>query len=179
MKSPASALPALAIEPLSQAAFARFGDVIEAAAASATVAINDATAVRYPALATVDCQAEGGTAMISRCRAAARALPFDIRLLERHPLGSQAFIPLRPLAYLVVVAKDPGSPPRAFLATAGQGVNFHRGSWHHPLLALEPASEFLIVDRVGPGANCETVALDQCYQIARLDVASVRRSRRQ
>lgn len=167
MKPPFGELPALAIAPLSAAAFASFGDVIEATAASATVAINDATAVRYPALATVDCQAEGGTAMISRCRAAARALPFDIRLLERHPLGSQAFIPLRPLAYLVVVANDPGSLPRAFLATAGQGVNFHRGTWHHPLLALEPASDFLIVDRVGPGVNCETVVLDQIYRIER------------
>lgn len=163
--STTTVLPKLEVEALTATAFADFGDVIEAAAAGRAESMNDGSALRFPALAMIDCQAEGGTPVISQCRAEARALPFAISLLERHPLGSQAFIPLRPMRYLVVVASDPGCRPRAFLATAGQGVNFHRGTWHHPLLALEPSSDFLIIERVGPGTNCETLALSQTYCI--------------
>jgi ureidoglycolate lyase len=86
-------------------------------------------------------------------------------MLERHPLGSQAFIPQSKAAYLVVVAKSLTHRPRAFLASGGVGVNFRRGCWHHPLLALNTISDFIVIDRVGEGDNCEEVALSAIYQI--------------
>lgn len=154
----------LSIEALGAAAFAPFGDVIAAGDAGATVAINAGTAQRFHALAEVDTAHEQGRAVISVVRAQPRALPFTVQLLERHPLGSQAFIPLDPaLRYLVVVASAIDAAPRAFLAAQGQGVNFHRGTWHHPLLALDRISDFLVVDRAGPGANCEEAGLAQAW----------------
>lgn len=154
----------LPVEALTRAAFAPYGEVIEADEGATTVAINAGTAQRFDALAEVDVAHAGGRAVISRVRAQPRALPFIVRMLERHPLGSQAFVPLDPAQrYLVVVADAVDATPRAFLASRGQGVNYRRGTWHHPLLALDRASDFLVVDRAGPGANCEEVQLTQAW----------------
>ena len=153
----------LAPRPLTRAAFAPFGDVIQAEGAGAK--INDGTCVRFNDLARVETD-PSGAAGLSVFRAAPRRLPLRIEMLERHPLGSQAFVPLDRREFIVVVASpesDSESGPArpdlrslcAFRAAPGQGVNFHRGAWHHPLIALEAASDFLVADRVGPGENCE------------------------
>ena len=153
----------LPVEALTRAAFASYGEVIEADAAGA-IAINAGSAQRFHALAAVDTAHAGGHAVISVVRAQPRTLPFTVQMLERHPLGTQAFVPLDPaLRYLVVVASAIDAAPRAFLATHGQGVNYSRGTWHHPLLALDRVSDFLVVDRAGPGANCEEVQLSQAW----------------
>lgn len=150
-------------EPLTRAAFAPFGDVIEMRGAE-HYPINEGTAERFHDLAAVDVAEAGGRALISIFRGQPRDLPLAIRMMERHPLGSQAFIPLGTNPWLTVVAPagDPPNPSdlRAFLAAAGQGVNYHRGAWHHPLIALESASDFLVIDRGGPGANCDEHLLD-------------------
>ena len=153
----------LAVEPLTPAAFAPFGEVIAPDSARTAYAVNDGTSQRFNALGHVEC--DGGAPVISIFRAQPRTLPFEIRMLERHPRGSQAFVPLSEAPYLVVVAEDPSQPPRAFLAR-GQGVNFRAGTWHHPLLALERQSDFLVVDREGEDANCDEVALAQAWVIA-------------
>jgi ureidoglycolate lyase len=151
-------LPVLPLEPLSAATFAPFGEVIEAGAARQVFSINEGTAQRYHDLATLDCGAEGGRVIVSLFRAAPRELPFAVRMLERHPLGSQAFVPLDPATrYVAVVASDPGSTPRAFLVDGGRGINLHRGTWHHPLIALDATRDFLVLDRGGPGANCDVL----------------------
>lgn len=155
----------LRVEALTQQAFAPFGEVIQTAAASTIQHINDGTAQRFHALAHVDTGSHGGTPIISIFRAQPRVLPFTVHLLERHPLGSQAFMPLSPHPYLVVVGSHPDAVPRAFLAQPGQGINLHRGTWHHPLLALAARSDFLVIDRAGAGDNCEEVLLPQAYQI--------------
>src|SRR3546814_10405738 len=96
---------------------------------------------------------------------------FTVCTLERHPLGSQAFMPLTPHPYLVVVGSSPDAMPRAFLAQPGQGINLHRGVWHHPLLALEAPSEFLVLDRAGHGNNRDAVMLHAaCVQNGRAQV---------
>jgi len=154
----------LAVEPLTAAAFAPFGEVIAADAARTTYAVNDGTAQRFHALGRVD--SDGGATVLSIFRAQPRALPFEVRTLERHPRGSQAFVPLSGAPYLVVVASDPSQPPRAFLARGDQGVNFRKGTWHHPLLALERESDFLVVDREGDDDNCDEVVLDDAWVIA-------------
>ena len=156
----------LPVEPLTPAAFAPFGDVVSADATRSVYAVNDGTAQRFHALARVD--SEGGTPVLSIFRARPRELPFEVRMLERHPRGSQAFVPLSGAPYLVVVAADPSSPPRAFLARGDQGVNFRKGTWHHPLLALERESDFLVVDREGADDNCDEAALAEAWEIAAL-----------
>ena len=91
------------------------------------------------------------------------ALPFTADAMECHPLGSQAFIPLSDSPYLVAVAPAGQFKPQSvelFIAQPNQGVNYHKGVWHHYLLALREASRFLVIDRQGPGTNCEEVKLD-------------------
>lgn len=151
-------LPAL---PLSAEAFAPFGQVIECAG-HAGYAINEGSSQRFTDLAQLEADAEGRLAL-SIFRAEARQAPFALSCLERHPLGSQAFMPLHGQAFLVVVAeaRPVSAQPapeslRVFVSNGRQGINFRRGIWHHPLLALS-AGDFLVADRLGPGDNCEAV----------------------
>ena len=161
-----ASLPTLRAEPLIAAAFAPFGEIIEAASAKQVFAINEGTAQRFHDLATLDCAHEGGRVILSLFRAQARELPFEITMVERHPLGSQAFVPLDPATrYVVVVSESPEATPRAFRVANGQGVNLHRGTWHHPLIALDRVSDFLVIDRGGSGANCDEVALASAWQL--------------
>lgn len=144
--------------PLTREGFALYGDVIETLGAE-HFPINEGTTERFHDLAAVDIAEGGGRPLINIFRGQPRDLPLAIRLMERHPLGSQAFIPTGPHLWLVVVAPA-GEPPkpsdlRAFIAGAGQGVNYHRGVWHHPLIALEAVSDFVVVDRGGEGDNCD------------------------
>lgn len=152
----------LKIEPLTRAAFSAFGDVIEASDSVNHYAINKGNTERYHDLADVQV-GEDGKAILSIFRGQARQLPFVVSMMERHPKASQAFVPMSGRPYLVVVA-DRASEPHArdlrlFLARADQGVNYAPGVWHHPLLALHAASDFLVVDRSGPGHNCDEVML--------------------
>lgn len=153
----------LAVEALTVAAFAPFGDVIAFDAATRVFPINGGTTQRHHALARA--VATSGDVAISLARAEPRHLPFAVTMLERHPLGSQAFMPLSRTPYLVVVAESPQHTPRCFLAANGEGVNYHAGVWHHPLIALDRASDFLIVDRVGEGANCDEANLPLTWWI--------------
>jgi ureidoglycolate lyase len=147
-------------EPLTAAGFAPFGSVIEASDDAVKLDINQGHAVRYDRLADIESADGGGTAAISLFR----ARPLDelvLRAFERHPLGSQTFMPLSGRPYLVAVAPAGPFDPRAirlFRAGPNQGVHYRKGVWHHFLLVLEE-SEFLVVDRSGPGDNCEEVDL--------------------
>jgi ureidoglycolate lyase len=144
------------IVPLTKAGFAPFGDVIEIEDAR-PVAINQGFAARFDDLANVDVASEGGAVNISIFAATARPRPIVIKLMERHPLGSQAFFPLQERPWLVLVCSDPevAASYRAFSASGRQGVNYTRQVWHHPLLVLENDSRFLVVERKGPGHNLD------------------------
>ena len=146
------------IERLSKEAFADFGDVIEAADWATHYTINEGNTERYHDLMQIEVD-EPGWPIVSIFRGQARQLPFEIRMMERHPLGSQCFVPMSGRPYLVAVAKKGeqlgADDIRVFLATGAQGVNYAKGVWHHPLLALHDTSDFLIIDRSGPGDNCE------------------------
>ena len=159
------------IEPLTREAFAPFGDVIEVSDAVRHFPINAGTTERYHDLADIQLDAQG-RAIVSIFRAQPRTLPFAITMLERHPLGSQAFMPLHGRPYLVAVAPRgesfSASDVRVFLARGDQGVNYAAGVWHHPLLALGEISDFLIVDRAGPGPNCDERDLTESVTIPSL-----------
>jgi ureidoglycolate lyase len=153
----------LPFEPLTAAAFRPFGDVIDVASASRHFTINEGYAERYDDLARIDVDRDGGRPKLSIFRAVPRQMPFALSVIERHPLGSQAFIPMSGRPYLVVVCEGGDAPElgtlRCFTAQAGQGVNYARGTWHHPLLALEAPCDFLVLDRAGEGENCDEVRL--------------------
>lgn len=158
--------PSLAPLPLTSERFAPFGDVI-ATSPPTRHAMNEARFERFDDLArvNVDHASDGRVAVsIARCRAAT-ALPYRFDMIERHPLGSQAFVPLNGQRFIVVVA-PPGESAdiddlRAFVTNGHQGVNYHRGVWHMPLIALEAGQEFLVIDRAGEGANCEELILSE------------------
>ncbi|MGC2780468.1 MAG: ureidoglycolate lyase [Bradyrhizobium sp.] len=146
--------------PLTKAAFARFGDVIETDGAP-PIEINQGFARRCNGLAAVDVTSGGAAVNISLFEAKPRPLPIEIRLMERHPLGSQLFMPLQDQPWLVLVCDDPREPAsyHAFLASGRQGVNYARNAWHHPLLVFDE-SRFMVIDRVSAD-NLEEVWLDQ------------------
>ena len=163
---------ALCIEPLSREAFAAFGEVIEAADAT-SFAINAGTTTRYHDLARIETAGDASRVLLSLFEGQAWHAPIEIRLLERHPLGSQAFYPVDGACMLIVVA-PPGeldeSQIRAFVSAPDQGVNYARGTWHHPLLCLERPGRFLVVDRGGEGNNLEGHQFDTPWTI--IDPAS-------
>ena len=148
----------LKVEPLTKEAFAGFGQVIETEG-SKHFMINNGSTERYHRLAEVELGRADDKAIISIFRANRLEYPLAIKMLERHPQGSQAFVPMQGQRFLIVVAPPAGTPSaneiRAFISNGRQGVNYGMGVWHHPILALEDASDYLIVDRTGEGNNCD------------------------
>jgi ureidoglycolate lyase len=157
----------LAPEPLTREAFAAYGDVIESSLDRSS-AMNEARFARFDDLCRVDV-GDGRVAIsVARCRTPT-SLPLRIDMVERHPLGSQAFVPLEPCRMVIVVA-PPGesvgvSELRAFVTNGRQGINYHRGTWHMPLIAFEAGREFLIIDRGGSESNCEQHELDEVVML--------------
>ncbi len=151
--------------PLTQRAFAPFGDVLELKAVPDKL-INQGLCGRHHDLALLDFA--DGRAGISLFDAQPRVLPYTLDLVERHPEGSQAFIPMTQTRFLVIVAADDnGSPaaPHAFLTAPGQGINLHRGIWHGVLTPLEAPGLFAVVDRIGDTPNLEEHWFDTPYTV--------------
>ena len=160
----------LRVEALCSSAFEAFGEVIEADdRRGASFAINSGSSQRFHDLARLE-PGDGGRLIVSIFRAQPRVLPLAIRALERHAKASQAFMPLCGRPFLVVVAPAgeavEASLIRAFLATSRQGVNFAPGVWHHPLIALDEQSDFLVIDRDNPSDNCEERMLSESLVVA-------------
>ena len=153
---------------LTAEAFAPFGDVIETAGRNFRW-INEDTCERFDDLAQVDVLAAAGRPVISIFKSQPRALPIKVQILERHPLSSQAIIPLDGLPFLVIVADDGDTPIsariRAYRSSGVQGINYRRNTWHHALIALDRTSHFLVVDRAGPGENCEETAVGDSVMV--------------
>ncbi|ASP37354.1 ureidoglycolate lyase [Bacterioplanes sanyensis] len=146
-------------QALTAAAFAPFGELIEAR--PEPLLINEGTTERHHALAAVT--VGEGEGIINLFRAQPRSLPMRITMMERHPLGSQAFLPTDDSPYLVLVClgdKEPDPSTLALFIAQGVGVNYRAGCWHHPLLALDTVSDFWVVDRRGTGNNLEEVWFD-------------------
>ena len=142
-------------EPLTAAAFAPFGDVLEASGDFRL--INDGMCQRHHDRARIDTGADARTG-ISIFNAVPRALPYRFDLIERHPEGSQAFLPMSEHPFLVIVAPDEGGvpgAPQAFLTDGAQGINLLRGTWHGVLTPLSAPGLFAVVDRIGTTPNLE------------------------
>ncbi|OXT00456.1 Ureidoglycolate hydrolase [Notoacmeibacter marinus] len=155
----------LIAEPLSSDAFAPFGDVLEAAGEPARL-INDGACGRWHDLAALDFT--DGRAGISLFRADIRSLPYRFDLVERHPNGSQAFIPMEAVPFLVIVAPGEGDrpgAPHAFVTRPGEAINFHRGVWHGVLTPIAGNGLFAVIDRIGEGANLEEFRYDAPFTV--------------
>ncbi len=141
-------------EPLTVAAFAPFGDVLDCTGSPDRI-INQGLCGRFHDRARLDFDASG-RAGLSLFLAEPRSLPCRLEMVERHPQGSQAFIPMHEHPFLVITAPDAGDrpgTPRAFLTDGAQGINLHRGIWHGVLTPLSAPGRFAVIDRIGPGDN--------------------------
>lgn len=153
-------------QPLTAAAFAPFGDVLDAAGTPDRL-INQGLCERFHDRARLDFGADG-RAGISIFNALPRALPYRLEMVERHPDGSQAFVPMTEHPFLVITAPDgngtPGTP-RAFLTRPGQGINLHRGIWHGVLTPLHRPGLFAVIDRIGPTPNLQEHWFAQPFEV--------------
>ena len=151
------------IESLTREGFAPFGDVIDTEGGQ-PFPINQGTTQRYHDLARVVAQGENARVLVNLFVAEPRPAPLTVSMLERHPLGSQAFYPLQNEEWLVVVGTSPSPDAlRVFRASGRQGVNYAPGTWHHPLIVFRPGSRFLVVDRGGDGNNLEEVSFEPMF----------------
>lgn len=156
----------LRTEPLTPQAFAPFGDVLQATGTPYRL-INNGYCGRWHDMAQLDF-GPGGRAGLNLFKAQPRSLPYVLDLLERHPEGSQAFVPMYETTWLVTVAEDAGGTPvnlRAFLVAPGQAINLHRGTWHGVLTPLAEPGLFAVIDRIGSTANLEEYPLTPHYVV--------------
>ncbi len=152
-------------ETISTAAFAAFGDLIDISGEPDKM-INQGQCSRYHDRAGLDFG--NARAGISLFNANPRELPYRLEMVERHPDGSQAFIPMTHQPFLVIVAPDEGGKPgqpRAFITLPGQAVNYHRGTWHGVLTPLHGPGLFAVVDRIGDGPNLEEYWFSTPYEV--------------
>ncbi len=145
----------LNVQLLNATDFSAYGDVLEIAGQPDKI-INEGMCGRFHDRATLDFS--DGTAGISMFDAKARHLPHVVTMVERHPEGSQAFVPVSRTRFMVVVADDKNGTPtnlKAFVTQPGQSINLHRGVWHGVLAPLNEPGQFIVIDRIGTGANLE------------------------
>jgi ureidoglycolate lyase len=157
----------IAIEPLTREAYAPFGQVIETEGAQ-HFPINNGMTERYHDLARIELGGVHPRPVVSIARGKPFELPLTLRMMERHPLGSQAFYPLSARPFLSIVALDDGGrpdTPRAFRCAPGQGINMAMNTWHAVLTPLEAVSDFLLIDRGGEGNNLEEHVFDEPWTV--------------
>lgn len=152
--------------PITATAFAPFGDLLDTDGEPDRI-INQGLCGRYHDRARLDFDGEG-RAGVNLFNARPRSLPYRLDLVERHPLGSQCFVPMTQHPFLVVVAPDEGGrpgDPLAFLTAPGQAINLHRGTWHGVLTPLYAPGLFAVIDRIGPGDNLEEHWFDEPWTV--------------
>lgn len=155
----------ITLEPLTKTAFAPFGDVLCLKPEPDRI-INQGNCGRHHDLARLDFR--NGRLGLSLFDARPRALPYTLDMVERHPDGCQAFVPMTEHPFLVIVAEDAGGvpgTPRAFVTAPHQGVNYHRNTWHGVLTPLHSPGLFAVVDRIGEGQNLEEYWFETAYTV--------------
>jgi ureidoglycolate lyase len=149
-------------KPITKENFSKFGDMITTNDIK-PLEINNGYAKRFDGIANIDTSKDNGETIISIFSALKRSFPMKIDMMEKHPLGSQAFVPMKETTFLVFVAPKGNKPDldkiEAFIVPPGMGVNYNPGTWHFPLIATEDMN-FLVVDRKGSGDNLVIENLD-------------------
>ena len=149
--------------PITKDNFSQFGDMISTSEIK-PIEINNGYAKRYDSIANLNTSKDNGETTISIFSALKRNFPMKIDMMEKHPLGSQAFIPMKETTFLAFVAPNGDKPDlnkiEAFIIPPGIGINYKPGTWHFPLISTEDMN-FLVVDRKGPGDNLVIKNLDK------------------
>jgi len=152
----------IAPKPITKENFSNFGDLITTKDIE-PITINDGYAKRFDNIAKLDTSKENGKATISIFSALKRTFPMKVNMMESHPLGSQAFIPMKETTFLCFVAPSGEKPDlnkiESFIIPPGLGINYKPGTWHFPLISTEDMN-FLVVDRKGAGDNLKIQKLD-------------------
>ena len=150
-------------KPINKENFKKFGDMITTTNIK-PIEINEGYAKRFDGIANLDTSKNNGQTTISIFSALKRSFPMKIDMMEKHPLGSQAFIPMKQTTFLVLVAPEGNKPDlnkiEAFIIPPEVGVNYNPGTWHFPLIATEDMN-FLVVDRKGSGDNLKIQKLEE------------------
>jgi len=150
-------------KPITKENFSKFGDMITTDNIK-PLEINNGYAKRFDGIANLDTSKDNGKTIISIFSALKRSFPMKIDMMEKHPLGSQTFVPMKETTFLVFVAPTGNKPNlneiEAFIVPPGIGVNYNPGTWHFPLIATEDMN-FLVVDRKGSGDNLVIESLDK------------------
>lgn len=161
----------LRAQPLTPDAFAPFGRVVSAGLQPGSSA-NQGTAVRFDFCADLRSTRPEARPNLTVFRSVAKALPFEVKLLERHPCSTQVFLPMVISRYLVVVAPNAadGGPDLerlvAFTCLPGQGVEYGVGTWHHPMVALDAPGELaMFVWEDGSALDCEVRPLGRAFTV--------------
>ena len=155
----------LIVEPklITKEKFSKYGDVITTENIK-PLEINNGYAKRFDGIANIDTSSENGETTVSIFSALKRSFPMKIDMMEKHPLGSQAFIPMKETTFLVFVAPNGERPDlnkiESFIIPPGIGINYNPGTWHFPLISTEDMN-FLVVDRKGSGDNLVIENLDK------------------
>jgi len=152
----------LEARPLNAELFERYGEVVDLDDAR-QFPINNGLTTRFHDLLTIDADSENGHPIVNVFRTSPLPLPHRVKIMERHPLGSQAFIPMEDTPFLVLVAA-PGDKPGAddlelFVTNGKQGINLFKNTWHHFQIVLDHTQDFLVIDRGGSGDNLEEIEL--------------------
>ena len=150
-------------KPITKENFSKFGDMITTSNIK-PIEINNGYAKRFDGIANLNTSKDNGKTTICIFSALKRTFPMKIDMMEKHPLGSQAFIPMKETIFLVFVAPENDKPDlnkiESFIVPPGIGVNYNPGIWHFPLISTENMN-FLVVDRIGPGDNLVIENLDK------------------
>jgi len=155
-------------QTLTKKAFAPFGDVIEKPGSEERL-LNNGKCVRHHNLAKIEMDGPGAQPSINIFCGQPYAMPLTLTMVERHPLGSQAFIPMHDRPFLVIVCEDDNGTPQtpvAFVTEPGQGINLRKGQWHGIFTPLGEQGDFVVVDRIGEGNNLEEFFFDKPYVVA-------------
>tara|TARA_Y100000294_G_scaffold41453_1_gene37621 strand:- start:303 stop:800 length:498 start_codon:yes stop_codon:yes gene_type:complete len=149
--------------PITKENFSRFGDMISTKDIK-PIEINSGYAKRYDGIANLNTSNDNGETTISIFSALKRDFPMKIDMMEKHPLGSQAFMPMKETTFLTFVAPNGEKPDlnkiEAFIIPPGIGINYKPGTWHFPLISTEDMN-FLVIDRKGSGDNLIIESLDK------------------
>ena len=142
-------------KPINKSNFLKYGEVITTEQIK-PIKINNGYAQRFDGIANLDTKNQNGETTISIFSALKRTFPMKIDMMEKHPLGSQAFIPMKETTFLILVAPKGNKPAiekiKSFIVPPGIGINYKPGTWHFPLISTENMN-FLVVDRKGSGEN--------------------------
>lgn len=155
--------------PLTAEKFAPYGDVI-ALENSEQLSINQGLTTRFHDLFNVDVAAQNGRVLVNVFRTKPLPLPHTVKIMERHPLGSQAFLPMDTVPFLVLVATPKEEIDAAdltlFITTGNQGINFHKNTWHHFQIVTAKQRDFIVIDRGGDGDNLQQTSIKSGAMIA-------------